>query len=196
MDADRRCWDERWNAGSDSDDRGTPTPPVILQAHPELLDAVPADGVGVDVACGLGAQALWMAERGLHVTALDVSPVAIDSVRARVRDAAASGGIHVDAVVWDTDDGLPAHLVDLALVVCQRYRATDLYDDFVERLRPGGCLVLTVLSAVGLAGEAGPFHAPPGELTDSFAGAVSDGVVDVLVDDEGDGQASVVLRRR
>jgi len=196
MDTDRRRWDERWGAAQDDHDGVAPKPPDVLHAHPELLDAIPTDGVGLDVACGLGGQALWMAERGLHVTALDVSQVAVDVLRASVRDTAASSGLHVDAVVWDTDDGLPAQLVDLALIVCQRYRATDLYGDFVERLRPGGCLVLTVLSAVGLAGEPGPFHAPPGELTDSFAGAVSDGVVDVLVDDEGDGQASIVLRRR
>ncbi|MDG1786955.1 MAG: hypothetical protein P8H61_13625, partial [Ilumatobacter sp.] len=61
--------------------------------------------------------------------------------------------------------------------------------------RPDGVLVLTVLSAVGLDGTAGPFHAPPGELSDAYRSAATAGMIDVLVDEEGDGQASIVVRR-
>jgi len=192
MDSDRRRWDERWNAADDSADAIIPTPPDVVRAHRELLDVLPSDGAGLDLACGIGAQALWMAERGLQVTALDVSGVAIELVR----KAAVARGLQIEASVQDTDDGLPIDLDELALIICQRYRSTGLYGELVRRLRPGGCLVLTVLSAVGLRGTPGPFHAPPGELTDAFRDAEAEGVVDVLVDDEGDGQASIVLRRR
>ena len=81
------------------------------------------------------------------------------------------------------------------MIVCQRYRASDLYLELIERLRPGGVLILTVLSAVGLDGTAGPFHAPAGELTNAFDAAATSGMIDVLVDDERDGQASIVIRR-
>ena len=80
MDSDRKRWDERWAAAPDS---VAATPPDVISAHPELLDVIPAAGRALDIACGPGAQALWLAERGLAVTALDVSSVAIDRLTPR-----------------------------------------------------------------------------------------------------------------
>ena len=77
------------------------------------------------------------------------------------------------------------------MIVCQRYRSPALYGEFVSRLKVGGVLILTVLSAVGLTGEPGAFHAPAGELIEAFD---RDGV-DVLLHDETNGQASIVVRR-
>jgi SAM-dependent methyltransferase len=191
MDADRDRWDDRWSAAGVEPDRATPIAPDVIDAHPELLEQLPTNGAALDLACGIGAQSLWMAARGLTVSALDVSPVAVD-LTAR---SAAQHGFAVDAAVWDTDEGLPADLVGLAMIVCQRYRASDLYLDLVQRLRPGGVLILTVLSAVGLDGTAGPFHAPAGELTNAYRSAATAGMIDVLVDEERDGQASIVVRR-
>lgn len=191
MEADRDRWDERWSAAGLEPDQVAPLAPDVIDAHPELLEQLPTDGPALDLACGAGAQSLWMAARGLDVRALDVSQVAVDiTARSAVR-----AGLTIDAAVWDTDVGLPADLDPLAMIVCQRYRARDLYLDFVERLRPGGVLILTVLSAVGLEGSPGPFHAPAGELTDAYRSATEAGAVDVLIDDERGGQASMVVRR-
>ena len=190
MEADRDRWDERWRASGAEPDRAVPAAPDIVDAHPELLEQLPTDGTALDLACGIGAQSLWMAARGLTVSALDVSPVAVD-LTAR---SAAQHGLTVNAAVWDTDEGLPADLRGLAMIVCQRYRASDLYLDFMQRLRPDGVLILTVLSAVGLDGAAGPFHAPPGELSDAYRSAAAEGTIEVLVDEERDGQASIVVR--
>ncbi len=200
VEIDRDRWDERWRAAgprSPSDVR--PLAPDVVASNSWLLDILPTEGRALDVACGVGAQALWLAERGLHVTAIDVSPVAIDCVE----QAARHRGCAIEAFVWDSDDrhdeteteteaGVPADLDDLAVIVCQRYRAQHLYSELVDRLRPGGVLILTVLSTVGLDGDAGPFHALPGELHHAFL----DADADVLVDVEAEGQASIVLRRR
>jgi SAM-dependent methyltransferase len=191
MEADRDRWDERWRAAGAEPDQAAPIAPDVIDAHPGLLDQLPTAGAALDLACGIGAQSLWMAARGLTVSALDVSPVAVDLTTR----SAAQHGFAVDAAVWDTDQGLPADLDGLAMIVCQRYRASDLYLDFVQRLRPDGVLILTVLSAVGLDGTAGPFHAPAGELTNAYHSAATAGTIDVLVDDERDGQASIVVRR-
>ncbi len=191
METDRDRWDQRWSASrQDADPIGEVAPDAIA-AHPPILETIPTGGRALDLACGVGAQSLWMTARGLQVTALDVSPVAIEILIG----AAASAGLAVEASVWDTDAGLPADARDFAMIVCQRYRAPDLYEELVDRLRPGGVLVLTVLSAVGLDGEPGPFHAPAGELIDAFAAQAADGTIEVLVDDERDGQASIILRR-
>jgi SAM-dependent methyltransferase len=184
MDTDRKRWDERWAAAPDSVGA---MPPDVISAHPELLDIIPTTGQALDIACGLGAQALWLAERGLAVTAIDVSSVAID----RLASAGQQLGHQLHAEVWDTDEGLPPALTDLAVIVCQRYRSPALYGEFVSRLRIGGVLILSVLSTVGLEGEPGAFHAPAGDLIDAF----DRDDVEVLLHDETNGQASIVVRR-
>lgn len=177
---------ERWNERYEGRRTGDPTPPTGLR------DAeVPAPGRFLDVACGLGEQTLWAARRGFRVVALDASAVAV----AALRRAAGEIGVSelVDARVHDLDDGLPSDLGGaFALVVCQRFRNPELYPQLVAVAEPGGLIVVTVLSRVGVAGPAGPYHAPAGEL----ALAVRDLDVDIVRHVEQDGEATLVARRR
>ncbi len=71
----------------------------LLSAGPDpnteaLLDAVePVRGRRVlDFACGSGLTAVWLAQRGAEVVAVDVSPTSID----RAREVAAELGVEVD----------------------------------------------------------------------------------------------------
>ncbi len=59
----------------------------------ELADLAP--GRALDVGCGEGADALWLARRGWDVTAVDVSAVAIE----RAKTAAEAAGL-AGAVTW------------------------------------------------------------------------------------------------
>ena len=79
-----------------------------------------------------------------------------------------------------------------SLVICQRFRDPKLYEQFELMLRPGGVVVVTVLSQVGLIGEPGPFHAPPGELVDAFR-RLEDLTIERHVELEG--EATIVARR-
>lgn len=182
MEDDRRRWDERWSS------HGPPEPraPDALADRPDLLSLVPDAGRLLDVACGPGAVSLWAATRGLAVVALDVSPVAIDLLRA----AARATHVTVDARVADLDHGLPTGLGRFDVVVCQRYRDARLHRALVEATAPGGLVVVTVLSEVG-APSPGPFHAPAGELRQTFARPE----LAVLHDVEAAGVASLVARR-
>jgi SAM-dependent methyltransferase len=179
---DARRWDERYGGITVVEPRA----PEAIERWPHLESLVTTSGRCVDVACGPGSVALWLAGRGADVVALDVSGVAIDLLR---RAASRTSSV-VDARVVDLDDGLPDDLVDLDLVVCQRFRDPSLYGQLVARLRPGGVALVTVLSAVGAA-EPGPFHAPAGELRAAFS---VDGC-ELLYDAEGDGVAHAVVRR-
>jgi SAM-dependent methyltransferase len=177
---DAERWDARYSGGA----TGDPAPPTGLDGI-----ALPAPGLCLDVACGLGGQSLWAAANGFDVLALDVSPAAIAALRA----AAAAHGLHdrIDARVVDLDDGLPADVHGrCALVICQRFRDPRLYTAIADAAGPGGLVVITVLSAVGAA-TAGPYHAPPGELAEAF-GALD---VEVLRSVEADGEATLVARR-
>ncbi|MHC1557523.1 class I SAM-dependent methyltransferase [Actinomycetospora sp. C-140] len=183
--ADRERWDARF-AGLG---RGEPGPPDALIGREDL---VPTAGRALDLACGRGQVAVWLARRGLDVDAVDVSPVALEAGRAEAPD--------VHWIAADLDDGLPVAVTRLRrgssaalraagpydIVVCQRFRDPALYPALVDALAPGGLLVISVLSEVGDTG--GPFRAAPGELLAAF------GHLDVIDHDEGLGRASLVAR--
>lgn len=177
-DADRRRWDER-HAGAPLAEPGPPEP---LGGREDLL---PASGRALDVACGRGGATVWLAERGLAVDAVDVSPVAL----AAAAVLAQRRGVRVRWWTHDLETGLPeACRGPYDVVVCQRFRDPALYPALAAGLAPGGLLAVTVLSVVG--GPDGPYRAGPGELRSAFAG------LDVLVDVEGAGSASLLARRR
>jgi SAM-dependent methyltransferase len=172
-------WDARHAAGPDL----APEPPAALHANTEL---VPTSGDALDVACGRGAVVVWLAERGLRVDAVDVSPVGLAAGAALARRRGVG-----ERVRWwrhDLDAGLPdACPGPYAVVVCQRYRDPALYPALAARLAVGGLLVVTVLSTVG--GTSGRWRAEPGELSAAFPH------LEVLAAAEGDGEAHVVARR-
>ena len=176
----------RWNARYDGREAGEPTRPIGLDAL-----TVPAGGLCLDVACGLGAQSVWAALNGFEVIALDVSPVAVGATKRFAR-------LHeidhlVDARVHDLGGGLPHDLLgECALVICQKFRDPKLYPELVTALTDDGVLVVTVLSEVGLVGEAGSFHARPGDLVATFR----DLDIDIVSHSEANGLATIVARRR
>jgi SAM-dependent methyltransferase len=180
-DADRERWDARHAAAGPP----SPAPPGALAGAAGLVDAVPVAGRALDVACGRGAVAVWLARRGLTVDAVDVSRTGL---AAGARLAAASGvGGSVRWIAHDLDGGLPASCTGpYDVVVCQLFRDPARYADLVGVLAPGGLLAVTVLSQSG-AGP-GPFRAPPGELRAAFRH------LDVLLDREGGGEATLLAR--
>jgi SAM-dependent methyltransferase len=179
---DAARWNDRYRSASPS----APLAPEPLAERADLVDLVPTTGQAIDIACGLGAQSLWLARRGLHVVALDVSPVAVELLRTAADDAELD---HlVDARVTDLDAGLPPEPARVDVIVCQRFRQPALYAQIAERLTVGGLAIVTVLSQTG-ADAPGPFHAPSGELVTAFAD------LDLLYASEGDGVETIVARR-
>jgi SAM-dependent methyltransferase len=68
-------------------------------------------GRALDLGCGEGADAMWLAERGWHVTAVDISQTALDRAAA---DAAALGiAGSIDFRRHDLTEGFPAGVFDL-----------------------------------------------------------------------------------
>lgn len=175
---------ERWDLRYTGRVPGEPARPAGLEGI-----EVPGGGRCLDVACGLGEQSLWAAGLGFEVIALDASAVAIAALRTAGEQRGLAG--RIDARVVDLDGGLPEWTSgSFDLVICQRFRDVRLYPQLAGALAPGGVLVVTVLSQVGAA-EPGPFHAPPGELGGRFATSG----LEVLRDEEGDGEATFVGRR-
>ena len=77
----------------------------------ELGDLPPANAL--DLACGEGRNAVWLAQRGWRVTAVDFSPVALS----KARRLAAARGVTVDWVLADLLEYQPSvEAFQLALV--------------------------------------------------------------------------------
>lgn len=176
---DARRWDERWTAAGMA--------PIAEDAPEWLADherVFPVDGAALEIACGRGRAAVWLARRGLEVHAVDVSPVAID-LAARLA-AAHNVAETCRFEVHDLEDGLPpGEPVDV--ILCNLYRDADLDAALIERLKPGGLLAIAALSEVG--GEPGRFRASAGELLRSFD------ELEILADAEEHGRAWLLARR-
>lgn len=68
-----------------------------------------APGRALDLGCGEGADAVWLAARGWDVTAVDISATAVS----RTAAAAAAAGVHVRAERHDLSASLPQRPYDL-----------------------------------------------------------------------------------
>ena len=136
--------------------------PANLVSRPARLLVQVADmlppGRALDLACGAGRNALYLADLGWQVTAVDSSLVAIAALRA------ANGEHAVDARVADLEKHefrIEPAAYDL---ICDfYYLQRDLFPEIREGVRPGG----TFAGAIHLTGR---FALNSGELRDLFAG--------------------------
>lgn len=105
----------------------------------EVADLPP--GQALDVGCGEGADAVWLARRGWHVTALDVSRVALDRAAAHAREAGVDiAWVHAGLV----EAALPTASFDLVSAQYPALRHTELDAEraLLGAVAPGGTLLL------------------------------------------------------
>src|ERR1700676_5815584 len=88
-------WDERYKSGARRAEDLDASPTPLLMESVEKLSA----GSALDLACGSGRNALWLAEQGWSVTAVNGSPVALEILQSR----ASEGGIKMNAKVADLE---------------------------------------------------------------------------------------------
>lgn len=161
---DRRSWDDRY-AACGRVCYGAVGLPAVFAPY---ADVFPTAGCALDLACGQGAAALWLASRGLAVWGMDVSAVAIGHARDLLRRSGITAESRFDIVfdVVDLDSGLPPG-PPVDLIFCHRFRDRRLDRPIIDRLASGGLLAISALSEVGAT--AGRFRAGRGELTTAFA---------------------------
>jgi SAM-dependent methyltransferase len=177
---DRIRWDRRY-AGqpvATIDDVGLPPP---FRPFTALF---PRCGTALDLACGRGAAAVWLARRGLTVAAHDISAIAAEAAQGLARRFGCAARCVVS--VTDLDEGLPPG-GPVNVLLCNDFRDPRLYESMLHRLAAGGLLAISVLSEVG--GGTGRYRAPAGELTRAFAS------LEILASGEADGRAWLLARR-
>lgn len=113
-------------------------------------------GTALDVGCGEGADAVWLARRGWDVTAVDISSVALE----RARTHAATAGCEIAFVLADLV-AAPPRQEAYDLVSAQFFQLTDPPRGDAMRglgaaVRPSGHLLVVGHDPVGHAGGGHP----------------------------------------
>jgi tellurite methyltransferase len=149
----------------------------------ELLPLLPS-GPALDIACGTGRHALFLAGRGQHVTAVDYSSVALDILEVRAHgqharlkrgDRFHSPGRHLqgglELVHTNLEEAqLPEHCYDL--ILCVQYLQRSLFPQMVRALRPDGVLLMETFTQAQMECSGGPrnpaYLLESGELREAF----------------------------
>lgn len=123
---------EKWNQRY-AEDSYRKTNPVTLVA--DWLPEVPV-GKALDVACGAGRNALFLARSGYRVDAIDISPEGLNIARRQ----AAEQGLEVNWIVHDFDQPFDFD-TDYDLILVMWYVDIALITRLGDCLAPGGYLL-------------------------------------------------------
>lgn len=178
---DREFWEARWEAARRR--AGSPSP------NPTLTDVAAAlrAGSALDAGCGEGADAIWLAEHGWHVTAVDFVDSALQIGRARAEAIDAEVARRIEWRQADLSEWAPpVHSFDLVSAhyvhgIAQRHR---LFGRLAAAVRLGGTLLIVGHHSAN-AGIVGTTM--PGAVfftTDDLVAALDEGWQLVVVDDD------------
>ncbi|MEE4192940.1 MAG: methyltransferase domain-containing protein [Halieaceae bacterium] len=182
--ADRDKWNQRYAEGAYAE---RTHPSALLEAWADRV--VP--GKALDVACGAGRNALWLAERGFDVDGVDIAANGLASARRAAEERALS----VNLIEHDLDD--PLELVtDYQLILMIRYVDFPLLRQLVNHLAPGGWLICEqhMVSDAEVIGPGNPaFRVAPGALAAAAPGLAIESVEEGVFT-EPDGRLAALSR--
>jgi SAM-dependent methyltransferase len=128
-------WNARYRERDGSMWSGQPNGRLVR----EVTQLAPGDAL--DVGCGEGADAIWLAERSWIVTAIDISSVAVDRGRQRAEGA----GVSVDWICGDAlQTPLPTGAFDLVSMqypALPRSAGEPAMQTLFDTVRPTGVLL-------------------------------------------------------
>lgn len=153
-------WNERYRRG----EHDTKEPSALLVDVVEGL----SPGRALDIACGTGRHAIYLAAHGWKVTAVDSSSVGIEIAEQRAKES----GAKIETVVADLKRGEFAIKPEsFDLILDFYYLQRDLFPKIRDGVRPGGL----VIAAIHLRDDAPnikpmnpAFLLDPGELSGFF----------------------------
>ena len=175
---DRTRWTQRYAEGAYT---GRSHPSRLLEQKLEeirrqhIAGAVPR---ALDLACGRGRNALFLAEQGYQVDAVDIASNALVAASQVAEQETAD----IRWIEHDLDQGLPETNADYDLILIVRYLDLALLAQAGDRLRPGGSLLCEVHLQTD-QDVAGPgntdFRVAPGALREAVPG------LEILYEEEG-----------
>ena len=130
MQHDVERWNRKYQTGNPNPDFA---PDSLLASHAHLLDG---KGAALDLACGVGHNAIFLAQRGYDVTAIDGSETGLHYCREQIRKMP----LRIQLIAADLERiALPRDFFDVVLVV--RYLHRPLVAQIKNTLKPGGTVI-------------------------------------------------------
>jgi SAM-dependent methyltransferase len=161
-----RDWNENYATESTPWDSGEPDPHLV-----ELVESGELEpGRLLEIGCGTGTNAIWLAERGFDVTAFDVAPLAIEKAGTKAGAAGSHARFLVHDVLAAPAPGGPYDLVFDRGVFHVFDDAADrarFAERVAEALRVGGRWLSLAGSTEGPARD----HGPPRRSARDLVGA-------------------------
>ena len=160
-------WNERYRTRETIDDEPAP---LLVDAARDL-----PPGRALDLACGAGRNAIWLAQHGWEVVAIDGATEAIRILHEREP--------RVDARVLDLETGAPLPFDDESfdLIAILFYLHRPLFAEAKRLLRRGGIIVAA-------ARMSGTFAIGAGEMREAFG--------DLAIVQEREGEIAEVVARK
>jgi len=166
----RQFWNQRFDT---SEYIFGKAPNVFLKSE---MARIPPGARVLDVACGEGRNAVWLATQGCRVTGVDISPRALDKAQ---RLAGDQGVVvdwrEMDVRDWDWVPGSFDVIVCIFIQFASPSERSRLFEGFGSALIPGGLVVLQGYTPGQLAyrtggpGDAAHMYTPE-LLRDAFSG--------------------------
>lgn len=149
-------WEQRYRA---QEETSKPVPhPLVIETARSL-----PPGRALDLACGTGRNALWLAQHGWSVTAVDGAPTALEILRHR------AAGLRIETQIANFED--PRFTIEPAhydLVAMCYYFQRNLIEQGKRGVAPGGVMIAIAL-LIEPGKEHSTFRLQPGELRGYFA---------------------------
>jgi len=143
IDTIRRQWDSRH-----ADPELQPKAAEVLRENRHLL---PAHGQALDLACGLGGNAILLAEAGLEVSAWDLSSIAIEQLLQSVAQRDLS---NLNPEVRDVEKSPPPPN-SFDVITVSFFLDRPLIPHLISSLRPGGVIFYQTFSRIAVT-DRGP----------------------------------------
>ncbi len=158
-------WDQAYRAGTPPWDSGVVEPLLVDFVQRRGL----APGRALEIGCGTGTNAVWLAARGFDVVALDLSPTAIERARAQATGSPPRFLVR-DILVDPLDEGDFDFVFDCG--VFQVFPEAAERSAFAERvaglLSPQGVWLSLIGAAEGPRPEVGPPRRTAREVVDAI----------------------------
>jgi thioredoxin reductase/SAM-dependent methyltransferase len=173
------AWEERYRA-KPAIWSGRPNPQLLAEA------TALTPGRALDVGSGEGADAIWLAERGWQVTAVDISTTALERAAAHATAAGPQVAAHIDWTHADLRRQPPAEgaydLVSSQFMQLPGDARRDLFARLAAAVAPGGTLLIVGHHPSDLRTTAHRMHFPDMMFTaEQVAASLDSTAWDVLV---------------
>lgn len=137
---------EKWDRIYKQSDPGVI--PAACEVLLEFQHLLPSSGTALDVACGLGGNALFLAEYGLNVTATDISAVAIERINQWQHPLVVTRCLAINSLLMRE--------VKYDVIVVSRYLDRSICAALMSALRSGGLLFYQTFTRDKVNSDEGP----------------------------------------